>query len=408
MADCVAAQVARERAVQRGTHEKQDRAWRRWKEYLESIGIKSNDFLENFSREQRHSLIGAFALAVREARFSRSAHDPLVASTVSGTIQCLCSTFRENGYPNPTLDEDGQFAFILQRELRSFKNLDPPEKHQAAVPMSVISAINKRNSSELEQATAQLVTLGIFFAMRSCEYLKVHQAEQHRTDIVRLRDIRFFRGGEQLDHNNLKLEYADCVSITFERQKKDEKMDTITQMASGDRTLCPVRAAAAIVKRIKKYPGASLHSPISTVLNHGIIEHVTSNHVIDVLRDAVGAIGEARLGFKKEDVGMHSIRSGAAMAMYLGECPVFMIMLIERWSSDAFLRYIQKQVMEFSQNVAKKMLSCQNFRHIPNIHMRIPSDDPRIRNHPNNAETRKNVGGDSSRCVRLPPFALYN
>ncbi len=118
--------------------------------------------------------------------FLRSTHDPLVASTVSSTIQYLCSTFRENGYPNPTLNEDGQFAFILQRELRPFKNLNPPDKHQAAVPMSVISAINKRNSSELKRATAQLTTLGIFFAMRSCEYLKVHQSEQRRTGIIRL------------------------------------------------------------------------------------------------------------------------------------------------------------------------------------------------------------------------------
>jgi hypothetical protein len=244
--------------------------------------------------------------------------------------------------------------------------------------------------------------------MRSCEYLKVHQSEQRRTDIIRLRNIRFFRGGKQLDHDHPELESAECVSITFERQKKDEKMDTITQMASGDETLCPVRAAARIVKRIKKYPGSSQHTPISTVLNHGIIEHVTSDHVIDALRDAVGAIGEARLGFKKENVGTHSIRSGAAMAMYLGECPVFMIMLIGRWSSDAFLRYIRKQVMEFSQNVAKKMLSCQNFRHIPDIHTRVPSDDPRTRNHPDNTETRRNVGGDSRRRVRLPPFAQFN
>jgi hypothetical protein len=127
-----------------------------------------------------------FSLAVREARFPRSAHDPLVASTVSGTIQYLCLTFRENGYPNPTLDGDGQFAFILQRELRLFKKLNPPDKHQAAVPMSVISAINKRNSSELERATAQLTTIGIFFAMRSCKYLKVHQSEQRKTDIIKL------------------------------------------------------------------------------------------------------------------------------------------------------------------------------------------------------------------------------
>ena len=105
---------------------------------------------------------------------------------------------------------------------------------------------------------------------------------------------------------------------------------------------------------------------------------------------------------------MHSIRSGVAMAMYLGECPVFMIMLVGRWSSNAFLRYIIKQVMEFSQNVAKRMLSCQNFRHIPDIHMRIQQDDPHIRNHPDNTKMRRNVGGDSYHCVRLPPFLRFN
>jgi hypothetical protein len=131
-------------------------------------------------------------------------------------------------------------------------------------------------------------------------------------------------------------------------------MDTITLMASGDAVICPVRAAAAIVRRIRKYPGLSQNSPISTVYSNGVIDQVTSHHMINAIRNAVGAIGETRLGIKKEDVGTHSIRSGAAMAMYLGECPVFMIMLIGRWLSDTFLKYIRKQVMEFSQNVAKE------------------------------------------------------
>ena len=96
------------------------------------------------------------------------------------------------------------------------------------------------------------------------------------------------------------------------------------------------------------------------------------------------------------------------MAMYLGECPVFMIMLIGRWSSDAFLCYIRKQVMEFSQNVAKKMLSCQNFRHIPDIHLRIPTNNPHIQNHPANVKTRSNGGGDLHRHVMLPSFAQFS
>ena len=105
-------------------------------------------------------------------------------------------------------------------------------------------------------------------------------------------------------------------------------------MASQDACLCLMRAAATILRRIRKYLGSSQDSPILTVTVNEHLEQVTSTHMINALRDAVGAIGEAKLGIKKEDVGTHLIRLGAAMAMYLEECPVFMIMLIGRWSSN--------------------------------------------------------------------------
>ncbi len=96
------------------------------------------------------------------------------------------------------------------------------------------------------------------------------------------------------------------------------------------------------------------------------------------------------------------------MDIYLGECAVYTIMLIGRWLSDAFLQYIHKQVMEFSQNVAKKMLMYQNFHHILDIHRRILRDDPRQRNNPNNSKTRWNVGGNMLSQARLPAFSLYS
>jgi hypothetical protein len=55
-----------------------------------------------------------------------------------------------------------------------------------------------------------------------------------------------------------------------------------------------------------------------------------------------------------------------AMAMYLGGVPVFAIMVIGRWSSNAFMKYIRKQIKEFTFNVSKKILTMQHFRHIPN------------------------------------------
>jgi len=51
-------------------------------------------------------------------------------------------------------------------------------------------------------------------------------------------------------------------------------------------------------------------------------------------------------------IGLHSAQSGAAMAMFLSEVPVFQIMLFGRWASDAFLCYVRKQAKEFSAGIS--------------------------------------------------------
>jgi hypothetical protein len=85
---------------------------------------------------------------------------------------------QENGYPNPSIDNARQPAFILQQEFRSFKNTDPEEEHQKAIPISVISKLIRQDSTKLKQATDKLATVGIFFAMHSCEYLKMAKLKQ--------------------------------------------------------------------------------------------------------------------------------------------------------------------------------------------------------------------------------------
>jgi hypothetical protein len=192
-------------------------------------------------------------------------------------------------------------------------------------------------------------------------------------------------------------------------QKKDKKNDTVTQMASGDVNMCPVRMAAAIVRRLQSYDKTDNNTPISTFLQFGHINHVTSKQVIAAMRDGVQAIGTDVLHIGKSEIGTHLIRSGAAMAMFLSNCSVCLIMMIGRWSSDAFLRYIRKQAEQFSHNVSSKKAKQMFHRHIPTYTSpSVPNHDPRQRNHPNNAETRRNVGGDMTRQARLPPFALYH
>ena len=184
-------------------------------------------------------------------------------------------------------------------------------------------------------------------------------------------------------------------------------MDTVTQMASGNRSLCPIRLDAALVRRIRSYPGSSDNTPMSAVWRNDRIEHVASKEMVEALRAAVGALGEEKLGIVMIGIGTHSVRSGVAMSMYLGECPVYTIMMIGKWSSDAFWGYIGKQIEQFSHNVPCKMLKFETHRHIPDP-QRISHTGPRQRNHKDNAETRNNVGGDLSRRVQLPSFLLFN
>lgn len=295
-------------------------------------------------------------MAVRQARFSGPSYDTLVESTVRSTISFVAQTFRENDRSNPTKDEDGELGRLLSRQFRSFRNKDPTPRQQKALPICVLIELSNLSLTETQTCIHQLANGAFFFAMRSCEYLLVTQAEKRRTDIIRLRNIRFFKEGIEMSHNNPNLISADSVSITFEWQKKDERSETVTHLSTDHPLLSPPRLWTTIVKQIRSYPGSNDDTPVSAVWRNNRIEHISSKEMVKALQAAVESIGEDTLGIKKEDIGTHSIQSGAAIAMYLGDCPVFTIMMIGRWSSDAFLRYIRKQVEQFSHNISKHMI----------------------------------------------------
>ena len=140
---------------------------------------------------------------------------------VTGNVSYVCTTFRENSFPNPSLDNNARTGFLLQRLYWGFKKADPAEKHQKAIPMCVIAELGRKTISELSITIPQLTSLTIFFACRSCKYLRVPAADQQRTMILQICNIRFFRNGNLINHDDDKLEFSDCISLTFEKQKKE-------------------------------------------------------------------------------------------------------------------------------------------------------------------------------------------
>ena len=71
--------------------------------------------------------------------------------------------------------------------------------------------------------------------------------------------------------------------------------------------------------------------------------------------------GVERFGFHKDKIGNNSIRSGAAMALFLNDHLSDKIMILGRWKFKAFLDYIQPQVVQWTRLFSNNMISFINF-----------------------------------------------
>ena len=275
-------------------------------------------------------------------------------------------------------------ALPLSQQLKGYKNLDSNTKPQKAIPLSIITQLHTSTTTTENLAIAQLCTGAFFFAMQSCEYL------------LRLRNLSFRTKGALIPHSSPNLSLADTITITFEFQKSNERHESVTMHRSGDKCLCPVRAWASVTTRIRSYPKTSPDTTVNTILVNDKLRQISSTTARTKLRAAAAAIGEKRLGFTKDEIGTHSIRSGAAMAMYLDGVPTFSIMMIGRWSSDAFLRYIRKQVEQFTHNVSRRMLRHSSFFTTPDFDPTVSRHDTRDPKDPHNFAT-SHFGGVAGR-----------
>ena len=146
--------------------------------------------------------------------------------------------------------------------------------------------------TEEDRAVGQLAVGAFFFAMRSsCECSRV--SGERRTKLLRLRNIQFCRGRRRMCHNDRSLLSADSVSVTFEFQKNDERDVTIAQHCTHDAaTLCPVRAWAALVKRVLGHPSANSDAPVNAFVVNGVLKHIPATRTVDKIRASATVIGE--------------------------------------------------------------------------------------------------------------------
>ena len=204
--------------------------------------------------------------------------------------------------------------------------------------------------------------------MRSCENSTVKQ--RGKTKLLTIANIVFGRRDStrsKIDarHPNFYQE-AFYVSITFISQKHDIPHETRTQSRTDDPILCPVKIWGRILRRIfHSCPNAPEDTPVNCWFPKPTANNPTPRPRFIRAEDSLKLLRESCIhpttkqpffGYHPRDIGTHSIRSGAAMALFLTPgISVLRIMILGRWQSAAFMRYIRPQVMA--------MLSTADFKH---------------------------------------------
>ena len=156
------------------------------------------------------------------------------------------------------------------------------------------------------------------------------------------------------------VELCSYVTVTFRDQKNGEKGEKRTQGRTGDPVLDPVQRLASVILRLKRKMTTVRQE--TELCNVGLVdgkERLTARVVLQTLKFVCGNYGGKQVfGFAPANVGNKSLCSGAAMSLALSpkNYSTMKIMVLGRWKSDKFMRYIRPQVLEMTSGLSADMV----------------------------------------------------
>jgi hypothetical protein len=358
-----------------GANEKVDRTWKRWKSFLHAIHFDDDIFLDSVSPINRIHISKCFFQSLKSGSFqsgrkiiSASNQRELLGRTVREAIGHLAEKFRSNNRPSPVHipDNPNVLHYELRALIQSWKNTDRGVNREAALTPKHLRFIHKQATSRKDQVLLQQANLLIgafFFACRSCEYSKVQN--RGRTKLLNTSNIKIFNQKFQEINptSPTAIITALTVSVTFESQKNGEKNVTRVQHRTSDPILCPVKAWLYVVSRImNKNIQSDIPQTINKYWDHkNKVKYFSQNDTNTILRHTCTLCPHKHFGYTETEIGSHSLRSGAAMALFLAQESVHKIMILGRWSSDAFLDYIRPQVQEWTSGMSLSMVSINDY-----------------------------------------------
>jgi hypothetical protein len=344
------------RSTTEGTQQRHSSHWERWLEFTKRANI--NHYLDKLERHKQIELLSAFMHAVHTKQLVTIRTTGLMASkTCREHVASVAETLVLSGRRDPRYDLDGKLSRILSKQIKGYESVDKAKKQQQCIPVGIIERFCERaTTSNATKALQENYLFAFFFAMRACEFLKTSGAER-KTICVRLNGIIFIKDNKILPPSSNNIEVADKVAVRFEDQKNNDRNCIRHAARTNKPTLCPVRAAAKIVRRLQ-----SLKADENSFIylfrdNEGKTRELTAQISLIVLREFIKHLPEKEaLGLRETDIGNRTLRSSAAMAMKLNDASDSDIMLHGRWKSDAYLDYIRPQTASFAATMSAKMI----------------------------------------------------
>jgi hypothetical protein len=288
----------------------------------------------------------------------------LAGTTVQTAAGHLATAFRDSFQPSPLHVSDGSRLFSTVAALfKAIDNVDDPPKPKFLRYLQQLRSTEKHPCT-IDHAV-DLLTGGFFFATRPCEIVRTKDPGQTKT--LSLRNLHFWTR-QQKTISPLSPTFAadvEFVTVTWDHQKNGQKTDSRTQRRTHDPLLCPVTSLGHAAQRVlNSVPDAGLDTLLCSVYNpsSSLVSLLSDEYTLNLLRSTCAMFGgKPVFGFHPHEIVNRSIRSGAAMALFLKDHSTAKIMILGRWSSDAFLMYIRPQVLEWTNNMSQDMVSFESF-----------------------------------------------
>ena len=326
---------------------------------------------------QRNIIITAFAARVRTGHYGQKKR--VTVQTVTNALSAISKTIELAGEQSPIYETQGAYKLPVARLVEGFRRQDPPPIAQLAVPVAVPQAchtIGYAKGSDREKAKGDLSLIAFFYLLRVGEYTRPRTVLRNgkriratRTIQFHIKDIGFFKNNKILPRGSTltQLLTADSATLKITNQKNGRMGQTIHHETT-DSVFSPVKALARRVHHVLSNKGGldnlicDVWSPETTTW-----VPITPPEMLQTVRHAAHALDLHLSGIDPDLIGVHSFRTGGAMALKLmGEADTI-IKKMGRWSSLTFLEYIHNQIAHLSHDLAKKMSTNMAFTNIAAI-----------------------------------------